>query len=333
MNKFNLYVNLYYTNRKWSLNPSGWQQFEIRQGNQEAYGVDLEKRECTCRQWQLTGIPCPHAITGIYFINKQPEEYVSNSFKVSTYKNIYKLNILPVGGSDVWKKRKHVPMKPPLEIRMPGRPTLNRRKDKSELKNNTHVARPPRTMTCQNCGGMGHNKKGCTKPKETVEPSIQTPNPEGQPATQTPTPNPPKKKGRPMVNDPVNSRTPSCSRKKKVVTARGGIWMGSTSAGGSSGRGSSSGSNSGRGRGSGIASNRGRGRGSANMGRGRGRGRGSANMLFDDDDLVDVQLQQEDDTRANTSSVNNEPANVDDALVDVEIGQAKTDDMNVDAVE
>ena len=134
MNKFNLYVNLYYTNRKWSLNPSGWQQFEIRQGNQEAYGVDLEKRECTCRQWQLTGIPCPHAITGIYFINKQPEEYVSNSFKVSTYKNIYKFNILPVGGSDVWKKRKHVPMKPPLERRMPGRPTLNRRKDKSELK-------------------------------------------------------------------------------------------------------------------------------------------------------------------------------------------------------
>ena len=56
-------------------------------------------------------------------------------------------------------------------------------------------------------------------------------------------------------------------------------------------------------------------------------------MLFDDDDLVDVQLQQEDDTRANTSSVNNEPANVDDALVDVELGQAKTEDMNVDAIE
>ena len=38
---------------------------------------------------------------------------------------------------------------------------------------------------------MGHNKKGCTKPKETSQPSTQTPNPEGQPAT--PTPNPQKK--------------------------------------------------------------------------------------------------------------------------------------------
>ncbi|PWA64119.1 hypothetical protein CTI12_AA347230 [Artemisia annua] len=82
--------------RKWSLNPSGWHQFE------------------------------------------QPEDYVSNSFKVSTYRRIYAFNILPVGGIDMWKKRKHVPMKPPLERRMPGRPTLNRTKDKSEMKNNKH---------------------------------------------------------------------------------------------------------------------------------------------------------------------------------------------------
>ena len=280
------------------MNPSGWHQFEVRQGNQEAYGVDLQKLECTCRQWQLTGIPCPHAITAIYFIGKQPEEYVSKSFKVSTYRSIYEFNILPVGGIDMWKKREHVPMKPPLERRMPGRPTLNRTKDKSELKNNKHVSRPPRTMTCQNCGVMGHNKKGCTKHMETGQPSAQipipqTPAPQSQPSRQTPIPqtptpqgqpstqttNPPKKKGRPRVNDPVNSRTPSCSRKKKVVTARGGIWMGGTSVGGSSGRGSSSGSNSGRGRGSGSGngSNRGRGSGSGSgSNRGRGRRRGSA---------------------------------------------------------
>nr|GEV10735.1 kinase-like domain-containing protein [Tanacetum cinerariifolium] len=34
--------------RKWSLSPSGWHQFEVRQGNLEAFCVDLEKRECSC---------------------------------------------------------------------------------------------------------------------------------------------------------------------------------------------------------------------------------------------------------------------------------------------
>ncbi|GJS82526.1 hypothetical protein Tco_0749067, partial [Tanacetum coccineum] len=68
--------------RKWSWSPSGWHQFEVRQGNGlEALCVDLEKRECSYRQWQLTGIPCPHSITAMYFINMNPDDYVSDSFK------------------------------------------------------------------------------------------------------------------------------------------------------------------------------------------------------------------------------------------------------------
>ncbi|GJU23839.1 hypothetical protein Tco_1157181 [Tanacetum coccineum] len=279
----------------WTLSPSGWHQFEVRQGNGiEAFSVDLEKRECSCRQWQLTGVPCPHSITAMYFINTNPDDYVSESFKVSTYKSIYAFNILPVGGMNMWRKIKHVPCKPPLERRMPGRPPVNRKKDKSEMKIQKHVARPPRSMTCKNCGETGHNKNGCEKPKvhgEEANPGNEQANPPSQQA------GPPKKKGRPMVNDPVNARVTSQS-KYNFVTARGGIWMGGTSASGSSkGRGNASGSS--RGRGSASGSNR---------GRGRGRASGSNKVvvtkpvveryiLLDEDDLVDIQVEEEVDTR------------------------------------
>ncbi|GJW92625.1 hypothetical protein Tco_0170178, partial [Tanacetum coccineum] len=269
-----------------------------RQGNLEAFCVDLEKRECSSRQWKLTGIPCPHSITAMYFINTNPDDYVSKSFKVSTYKSIYEFNIFLVGGMNMWKRIKLVPCKPPLERRMPSRPPMNRKKDKSEMKNQKHIARPPRSMTCKNCGETGHNKNGCEKPKipgEQANPPNEQANPTGQqgnpPSQQA---NPQKAKGRPMVNDPVNARVSSRS-KDKFMTTRGGIWMGGTSATGSNrGRGSDSGSKTGRG--SASVSNRGRERGRAS-GSNKVLVKNPIYTLLDENDLVDIQVIEEVDTR------------------------------------
>ncbi|GJX59570.1 putative reverse transcriptase domain-containing protein [Tanacetum coccineum] len=285
--------------RKWGLSPSGGHQFEVRQWNLEAFCVDLEKRECSCRQWQLTGVPCPHSITYMYFINTNPDDYVSESFKASTYKSIHKFNIFPVGGMNMWRKIKHVPCKPPLERRMPGRPPMNRKKDKSEMKNQKHIARPPRSMTFKNYGETGHNKNGCEKPKipgEQANPPNEQANPTGQqgnpPSQQA---NPQKAKGRPMVNDLVNARVSSRS-KDKFVTTRGGMWMGGTSATGSNRvRGSASGSK--RGRGSASVSNRGRGRASGSHKVLVTNPIVDKYILLDEDDLVDIQVMEEVDTR------------------------------------
>ncbi|GJZ84909.1 cellulose synthase [Tanacetum coccineum] len=222
--------------RIWTLSPSGWHQFEVRQGN------------------------------AMYFINTNPDDYVSESFKVSTYKSIYAFNIFPIDGMNMWRKIKHVPCKPPLERRMPGRPPVNRKKDKSEMKIQKHVARPPRSMTCKNCGENGHNKNGCEKPKVHGEEA-----------------------------NPVNARVTSQS-KYNFVTARGGIWMGGTSASGSSrGRGNASGSS--RGRGSASGSNRGRGRASGSNKVVVKKPVVERYILLDEDDLVDIQVEEEVDTR------------------------------------
>nr|GEY70052.1 hypothetical protein [Tanacetum cinerariifolium] len=89
---------------------------------------------------------------------------------------------------------------------MSGRPYVNRKKDKSEMKNQTHVARPPKSMTCKNYDETGH-KKRCEEPKVPGK-QANLPNEQGNPPGQQANSlsqqvNPPKKKGMHMVNDLV----------------------------------------------------------------------------------------------------------------------------------
>jgi len=47
----------------------------------ETYIVNLLSRTCACRKWQLTGVPCCHAIPCIWYNRKDPEDYVSYYYR------------------------------------------------------------------------------------------------------------------------------------------------------------------------------------------------------------------------------------------------------------
>nr|KAJ0216004.1 hypothetical protein LSAT_V11C300129720 [Lactuca sativa] len=53
--------------------------FEARRGC-DSYMVDLDGRHCTCRLWDLAGIPCVHAIATINYIQQTPDEYIVMGF-------------------------------------------------------------------------------------------------------------------------------------------------------------------------------------------------------------------------------------------------------------
>ncbi|GKC80364.1 transposase, MuDR, plant [Tanacetum coccineum] len=72
--KFEILKDLH---RHWKVIRSGESRFEVRNGF-EGFKVDERLRTCTCRAWQLSGIPCQHALAAIYFFHRDPEEYVSN---------------------------------------------------------------------------------------------------------------------------------------------------------------------------------------------------------------------------------------------------------------
>ena len=82
---------------KWLACWSSDTKFEVKNGLQ-SFIVDLEKRICTCRKWDITGIPCYHAILCIFFNREAAEKYTNDCYKVSTYKACYEPIIDPING-------------------------------------------------------------------------------------------------------------------------------------------------------------------------------------------------------------------------------------------
>ncbi|KAK5813950.1 hypothetical protein PVK06_029401 [Gossypium arboreum] len=65
----NLYAGLF-------MQDNGDSGFEvIHKDNQHTVVLKLSK--CTCREWELTGIPCCHVVCAMYHDQKAPEQYVS----------------------------------------------------------------------------------------------------------------------------------------------------------------------------------------------------------------------------------------------------------------
>ena len=64
-----MFLNLGANFRFWMVIHSQGSVFEAR-FNYESFKVDLEARTCTCRLWDLSGIPCVHANVVINYIHK-----------------------------------------------------------------------------------------------------------------------------------------------------------------------------------------------------------------------------------------------------------------------
>ena len=47
--------------------------------------VDLNAISCTCRKWDLCDIPCCHAISCIFFLRKNAEDFVDDCYKREAY--------------------------------------------------------------------------------------------------------------------------------------------------------------------------------------------------------------------------------------------------------
>ncbi|KAK9997795.1 hypothetical protein SO802_017398 [Lithocarpus litseifolius] len=81
---------------------AGHTQFKVKNGLQ-SFTVDLAKAHCSCRKWDITGIPCAQIITCIFFNKQDAEQYLHKCFNVSTYKVCYELIIAPINRQNMWR--------------------------------------------------------------------------------------------------------------------------------------------------------------------------------------------------------------------------------------
>ncbi|KAK8559883.1 hypothetical protein V6N13_016616 [Hibiscus sabdariffa] len=115
----------------WPRHASG-HKWEVSAGYEDQHAVDLEIYSCSCRKWDLTGIPCIHVVSVIMKIGVTAH-YMTDE-----------------------------PILPPVIRRPVGRPQKNRRKEPDEPVTKTgRIRKIGAQMTCSKCGNRGHNKRSC----------------------------------------------------------------------------------------------------------------------------------------------------------------------------
>ena len=128
--------------------------------------VDLNSESCDYGRWELSGIPCHHAIACAREERIDPESLVHECYSVATYKKAYSFNIKPMRDQEHWTKMEGVDVYPPVYTKVMGRPRRNRKKDpeeKQDKEGGKKLSKHGVTMHCSGCGGANHNKKGHNK--------------------------------------------------------------------------------------------------------------------------------------------------------------------------
>ncbi|KAH9670064.1 UDP-N-acetylglucosamine transporter ROCK1 [Citrus sinensis] len=132
-------------------------RFQVIGGGLKEGLVDLQKRTCSCRVFQLDQLVCAHAITAclthrVDFINLCSDFYTTESLSMT-----YAQSVEPVGDVADWEvpdEIQEMQVYPPVEAPPPGR-----RKELRIPSADEDVDR--RTIRCGRCHELGHNRKRC----------------------------------------------------------------------------------------------------------------------------------------------------------------------------
>ncbi|GJZ30287.1 multidrug resistance-associated protein 5 [Tanacetum coccineum] len=159
--------------RFWHVIPAGGDLYEVR-SRSEGFTVDEGKRTCSCRMWQLSGLPCV-ATKVTFLINRVLESYVPAWFEIDMYFVAYHNYVQPVPGMNFWPDQSmYSTVLPPKPRKMLGKPRKKSIRAIGKGDSSTRVSKVDSQGSCSNCKKPGHNKSSCKEP--VVE---QTPKPKG----------------------------------------------------------------------------------------------------------------------------------------------------------
>uniref|UniRef100_A0A0D3E584 SWIM-type domain-containing protein n=1 Tax=Brassica oleracea var. oleracea TaxID=109376 RepID=A0A0D3E584_BRAOL len=145
--------------------PGGDGRCEVREGN-VSHSVNMRLRTCACRRWDMSGIPCRHALRIITEKKLDYEDYISSFYLNSRQQQIYSDSIRPVNGMCFWDRTGASVLPPPslvenTENNRGRKPKPKRKKGRNESPTRKKVSRDKRIMHCGRCGVAGHNATKC----------------------------------------------------------------------------------------------------------------------------------------------------------------------------
>lgn len=128
--------------------------------------VDIRARVCSCRRWQLYGIPCAHAAAALISCGQNAQLFAEHCFTVASYREAYSQTIMPIPDKSQWNEpgegvaegggaKVDIVIRPPKTRRPPGRP-------KKKVLKVENLKRPKRVVQCGRCHMLGHSQKKCS---------------------------------------------------------------------------------------------------------------------------------------------------------------------------
>ena len=121
-----LLKNLEFSNMCFVL-PAGKGIIQVQSGGND-YIVNILTKSCDCRKWDLTGIPCNHAVACLRHERFPAEEMLPSCYSIKTYGKVYGFNIMPCKDQSLREKTNGPQVQPPIYEKEVGRPPKSRRK-------------------------------------------------------------------------------------------------------------------------------------------------------------------------------------------------------------
>lgn len=84
--------------------------YKVSVPNEDHCVANLDRKECGCRMWELTGIPCKHVVAAINYMNEDgkgvvvPEEWVHAAYSLETWARTYSFKINGCSSRRYWPR-------------------------------------------------------------------------------------------------------------------------------------------------------------------------------------------------------------------------------------
>ncbi|CAE5956850.1 unnamed protein product [Arabidopsis arenosa] len=139
--------------------------YQVNDGFGIVFTVDLQKKTCTCRVFDVLMVPCCHALAAVGIRNVDIYSLVGNYAFVTEWRKLWREHILPPPkekDTEVPNTISEVVVIPPKTRRPGGRPRTVRIPSQGEQQGASWKKKKPNK--CTTCGQDGHNRATCKNP-------------------------------------------------------------------------------------------------------------------------------------------------------------------------
>ena len=76
--------------------------------------VNLSQGSCSCKGWELSGIPYPYSLAVIREERLNPLNFVHDCYRTEYLRIAYGHTLIPINGEDMWEQALGVEVKDPV---------------------------------------------------------------------------------------------------------------------------------------------------------------------------------------------------------------------------